>query len=154
MLESFYQFCQAWGLSGLFMLSFSASTFLPLGSEWLFAGLYGQQSVVEYRLLLVVVATVGNTAGGYTSYLFARWGVRFFPNWREKKMGQLSKKYPGLLGWCGQYGGKISFFSWLPGIGDIIPFFAGVLGVRSRSFIFYSVMGRFLRYAILGLMVG
>ena len=63
--------------AGLFIASFAAATLLPLPSEAaLFAYL---KAFPEQTVLAVAVATVGNTAGGMTSYLIGR----LFP---QKKM--------------------------------------------------------------------
>ena len=57
-------------LLGLFAASFAAATLFPLPSEAaLFAYL---QHYPDNAALAVAVATVGNTAGGMTSYLIGR----------------------------------------------------------------------------------
>ena len=57
-------------LAGLFAASFVAATLFPLPSEAaLFAYL---QAHPGNAVLAVAVATIGNTAGGMTSYLIGR----------------------------------------------------------------------------------
>jgi membrane protein YqaA with SNARE-associated domain len=57
-------------LLGLFLAAFAAATLIPLPSE---AALYAYlQSHPENIVLAVFVATIGNTAGGMTTYAIGR----------------------------------------------------------------------------------
>ena len=62
------------GYPALFMLSFLASTVIPLGSEWLLAVLLTNGFEMSY---VVPVATVGNTLGALTTYAIGLWGGPF-----------------------------------------------------------------------------
>ncbi|MET0204152.1 MAG: DedA family protein, partial [Casimicrobiaceae bacterium] len=55
------------GLAGLFASSFLSATLLPGNSEIVFVALLHQAPELEGRAL--VVATLGNSLGGMTSYL-------------------------------------------------------------------------------------
>ena len=58
-------------LASLFAASFLAATLLPMPSE---AALYGVlQLHPELRWPAILVATLGNTAGGMTTYAIGRW---------------------------------------------------------------------------------
>src|SRR5258705_8192744 len=99
-------------LAGLFAASFVAATLFPLPSEAaLFAYL---QANPANTLLAVTVATVGNTAGGMTTYLIGR----FIP---QKKLD------PRAMGYLKRYGAPVTFFAWLPIVGDALCLAAGWL---------------------------
>ncbi len=62
------------GYPALFLLSFLASTLVPLGSEWLLAVLL----LNGFDPFMVVpVATVGNSCGALTTYAIGLWGGPF-----------------------------------------------------------------------------
>ncbi len=60
-----------YGLLSLFLISFCASTLLPLGSEWFLVVplLQGSNPVAA-----VVIATLGNSLGSGTNYLIGCYG--------------------------------------------------------------------------------
>jgi membrane protein YqaA with SNARE-associated domain len=64
-------------IAGLFASSFLSATLLPGNSEIVLLALLHQMPALKWTAL--VVATVGNTLGGMTSYAIAR----FFPKPRE-----------------------------------------------------------------------
>src|SRR5215211_767636 len=97
-------------LAGLFVASFVAATLFPLPSE---AALYAYLALYpENTALAVTVATVGNTAGGMTSY----WMGRFVP----------PKSFKG-ISWVKRHGAPATFFAWLPIVGDALCVAAGWL---------------------------
>ena len=61
----------ACGYPSLFLLSFLASTLLPLGSEWLLIAMLARR---HDPLTVVLVATVGNYLGACTSYWIGSYG--------------------------------------------------------------------------------
>ena len=102
-------------LLGLFAASFAAATLFPLPSEAaLFAYL---QLHPDNAALAVAVATVGNTAGGMTSYLIGR----FIP---QKKLD--SKAVQSVR----RYGAPITALAWLPIVGDALSVAAGWLRIN------------------------
>lgn len=62
------------GLPALFLLSFLASTVIPLGSEWLVVTLILKSYQPEY---VVAVAAMGNYLGACTTYFVGLWGAGF-----------------------------------------------------------------------------
>src|SRR4029079_14054224 len=85
----------------------------PLPSEAaLFAYLQANPSSTA---LALAVATLGNTAGGMTSYLIGR----FIPQ------NKLDLK---TIGYLHRYGAPAVFFAWLPIVGDAVPVAAGWVG--------------------------
>ena len=141
------QFITDYSLSALFLLSFGASTLLPLGSEWLLALL-----IADGRSpgLVVAVATTGNFLGACTTYLIGIWGSDFFIKTilriDDTQLAKAEKLY-------GKYGSWSLLLSWLPVIGDPLCLIAGVFRISFFRFSVLVFVGKFFRYAILALLV-
>jgi membrane protein YqaA with SNARE-associated domain len=120
-------------LAALFAASFAAATLIPLPSEAaLFAYL---QAHPEKTALAVAVATVGNTAGGMTSY----WIGRLIP------ARQLNVRAIELLR---RYGSPAVAFAWLPLVGDALSVGAGWLRMRWPAVLAFMLAGRLARYVV------
>ena len=118
---------------GLFAASFAAATLFPLPSEAaLFAYL---KAYPENATLALAVATLGNTAGGMTSYLLGR----FLP---QKKLD--SKAVQSVR----RYGAPITALAWLPIVGDALSVAAGWLRVNWLAALGFMAAGRFTRYVV------
>lgn len=128
------------GLPGLFALSFCAATLLPLGSEWLLALLILRG---DDPALLVVVATVGNSAGAATTYYIGRWGSRWF-------MVHVLRSDPAensrTAMYYHRYGYWSLLFSWVPFIGDPLCLTAGLLRSSPIPTLFLITLGKLGRY--------
>lgn len=121
-------------LLGLLGASFAAATLFPLPSEAaLFAYL---QAHPENRALAVAVATLGNTAGGMTSYLIGR----VLPERGEPDHKALSS--------VRRYGAPLTFFAWLPVVGDALCVAAGWLRIRWWAVLAFMAAGRLGRYIV------
>ena len=119
-------------LLGLFAASFVAATLFPLPSEAaLFAYL---QAYPQNVALAVAVATVGNTAGGMTGYLIGR----FIPQ---------GKINPRAEAWVRRFGAPITFFAWLPVVGDALCVVAGWLRIHWAAALAFMAAGRLARYS-------
>jgi membrane protein YqaA with SNARE-associated domain len=119
-------------LAGLFAASFLAATLFPLPSEAaLFAYLRANP---EHLALGVAVASVGNTAGGMTTYLIGR----LFP---QKKV--ISEK---TMRFIRRFGAPATLFAWLPAIGDGLALAAGWLRVNWLAVLGFMAAGRLARY--------
>ncbi len=120
------------GLAGVFIASFLAATVIPFSSE---AVLFGYLRLhPEQAALAVTLATLGNTAGGMTSYLLGR----FFPR-RELKQLDLVRRHgaPALL------------FAWLPLVGDAFCVAAGWLRIHWLAALGFMAAGRLARYLVI-----
>jgi len=116
-------------LAGLFLASFAAATLIPLPSEAaLFAYL---KAFPEHTALAVTVATVGNTAGGMTSYLLGR----FLPPRKLKHLESVKK-----------HGAPTLLLAWLPIVGDALCVAAGWLRVNWIAALAFMAAGRLARY--------
>ncbi len=120
-------------LAALFAASFLAATLFPLPSEAaLFAYL---QLHPDKTVLAVTVATVGNTAGGMTSFLIGR----FIP---QKKL------HPKAIERLRRYGPPITVLAWLPIAGDALCVAAGWLRMNWAAVLGFMAAGRLARYLV------
>ena len=120
-------------LAGLFAASFVAATVFPLPSE---AALYAYlKANPESVGVAVAVATFGNTLGGMTSYLVGR----LFPQKSvdEKALARIKR-----------YGAPVTFFAWLPIVGDALCFAAGWLRIHWAAALVFMAAGRLARYLL------
>jgi membrane protein YqaA with SNARE-associated domain len=135
------------GYPALFLLSFLASTLVPLGSEWLLAVLLTNGFDPP---LVVLVATVGNSCGALTTYAVGIWGGPFLVQ-RILRISQESQKRAEL--YFARFGSWSLFFSWLPIIGDPLCLAGGVLKIRLWRFVLLVTTGKFVRYLIVAKLV-
>jgi membrane protein YqaA with SNARE-associated domain len=120
------------GLVGVFVASFLAATVIPFSSEAvLFAYL---RLHPEQAALAVTLATIGNTAGGMTSYLLGR----FLP---RKELPQLE--------FVRRYGAPALLLAWLPLVGDAFCVAAGWLRVHWVAALGFMAAGRLARYLVI-----
>ena len=118
-------------LFGLFGASFLAATLFPLPSE---AALFAYLKAYPERTALgIAVATLGNTAGGMTTYLIGR----LVPN------RKLNSKALDLLR---RWGAPATFFAWLPVVGEALAAGAGWLRVNWVYALLCMAAGRLSRY--------
>lgn len=123
------------GLAAVLAASFIAATIVPLSSE---AVLFGYLKLhPEHAVLAVALATLGNTAGGMTTYLIGR----LFPNRRT-----LNEK---ILRMIRRYGPAATFFAWLPVVGDALCAAAGWLRVNWLAALGFMAAGRLARYLVI-----
>lgn len=131
------------GLGAVFVVSFLASTLLPLGSEpVLFAYLRLDPGMFWPAL---AVATAGNTLGGVVSYAMGYgvdWVLRVFGGGRWNKVAH---RYVHRLG------PAVLLFSWLPVVGDPLCAVAGALRLPFWLCLFFMALGKFLRYLIVSI---
>jgi membrane protein YqaA with SNARE-associated domain len=120
------------GLAAVFAASFLAATVVPFSSE---AVLYGYLRLhPDHSALAIALATLGNTAGGMTTYLIGR----LFPG----------KKNPdeSILRQVRRYGAAATLLAWLPMVGDGLCFAAGWLRVNWLATLAFMAAGRLARY--------
>jgi membrane protein YqaA with SNARE-associated domain len=95
----------------------------------------------------LVIATLGNWLGGITSY-----GIGYLGKWEWitkylrislKKIESTTQFVSGKELW-------ISFFCWLPGIGDVIAVVLGLLKANFYRTFMGMLLGKMARYAVWG----
>lgn len=130
-----------YGLFALFLLSFLASTLIPLGSEWMVVTmlLAGREAVP-----VVAVATAGNYLGALTTYGIGLYGGDFLKR-RVLRMDEASTERAERF--FERFGSLSLLFSFLPVVGDPLCLVAGVLRTSFIRFTLLVAAGKFGRYA-------
>jgi membrane protein YqaA with SNARE-associated domain len=85
-------------------------------------------------VLAVATATLGNTAGGMTTYLIGR------------LLPERTKFNERALQWIRRWGAAATFFAWLPVMGDALSAAAGWLRIRWWAALAFMAAGRLARY--------
>lgn len=137
-LESLLEF------GAVFLTAFLSATLIPGVSEAvLVATLLGGSAD---PVLLVLAATVGNTAGAVLNWLLGR----FLGHLSERSWFPVS---PSVLEKAGvffrKYGVWSLLFAWLPFIGDPLTLLAGILKVPLFLFIVLVLIGKTARYIVI-----
>lgn len=131
-----------WGYAGLFIASFLAATVVPFSSEVVFSALvFGGLD----PWICVVVASLGNWLGGMSSYFLGRLGKM---EWIEKYLRVKQEKIETYRERIQKYGDWFAFFSFLPGIGDIIAVASGFFRCRWWIVAISMLLGKFARYVV------
>lgn len=130
------------GLGSLFASAFLSATLLPGGSEIVLAFLADADN--HHGLLLLVVASAGNTLGGMTSWLIGR----LIPPGRLQRPGL----HPS-VDRIRKYGRPVLLLSWVPIIGDPLCVAAGWLRVSWQWALLYIAVGKTARYAVVLLLI-
>lgn len=135
------------GYPALFLLSFLASTLVPLGSEWLLAVLLLNGFDAS---MVLAIATVGNSCGALTTYAIGWWGGPFLVQ-RILRISHESQQRAER--YFSRYGSWALLFSWLPVIGDPLCLAGGVLRTGFWRFLVLVVVGKFIRYLVVAKLV-
>ena len=140
-------FLSNYGYVSLFLLSFLASTIIPIGSEWLLITM-----VIKGMnpILSVASATTGNTLGACTTYAIGIYGSE----WVSRKLlrfDELSRKRAEMF--YAKFGVWSLLFSWLPIVGDPICLAGGLLRIHFGVFLLLVFVGKLLRYGLLAVLV-
>lgn len=131
----------------LFASAFIAATLLPAQSELLLASLVAAGK--GDPLLLLMVGTIGNTAGAVVNWMLGRGagmvvGGRRLPTASRETYARASRAFNRYGLWC-------LLFAWLPIIGDVLTVVAGSARVSLAPFVLLVAIGKAVRYAaILG----
>lgn len=139
MVNSLFQL----GYLGLFIISFLASSLLPLASEIFVLGM----PPLGYNIVIVgVVATAGNFLGSVLNYTIGLKGTDFvLGRWISID----DDKWARAEAFYHRWGPVALFFSWIPVIGDPLTAVAGAMHMDWRVFTFWVLLGKSLRYAVL-----
>lgn len=132
----------ALGLS-LFFSAFLAATVVPFYSEIAVAGAIAADAS---PVLVVAIASAGNTAGAAVNWLLGLFVERFrnrrwFPV-PERELERAQR-------WFQRYGVWSLLLTWLPVGGDALTVIAGMMRVRFPIFVLLTAIGKTARYAVL-----
>lgn len=130
------------GYFGLFIAAFLAATIVPFSSEIVFSALMFSDF---NPWICIIVATLGNWLGGLTCYWLGHLGkLEWIEKWLKishEKIIRFEQKFH-------KYGDWFAFFSFLPGIGDIIAVASGFLRCKFWIVALSMLFGKFVRYII------
>lgn len=136
------------GLFGLFIGCLLAATIVPFSSEALMAG----AMLLDYNLwVIVLVAALGNTAGGMISFLmgwFCKW------EWLEKWFKVKREKLMSVHDRVGKYGLWAALLTWMPVVGDLIAIAMGLLRLNPWWTMLLMFMGKLGRYIVAASLLG
>ena len=131
------------GYFGLFVISFLASSLLPLASEIFVLAM----PPLGYNLWLIgIVATAGNFLGSSLNYYIGLRGADFVLG-RYVKIDP--KSWQRAENFYQRWGSVALFFSWVPFIGDPLTVVAGAFQIHWQTFTFWVLLGKSLRYLVL-----
>lgn len=131
------------GYVGLFLVSFLSATIIPASSEAVFVLMISNGFDPFFSLVL---ATIGNTLGGMTSYVLGRLG-----NWKwlNKWFGIKEDKVARFQSRVQITGIYSALLCWAPVIGDIIAVVLGFLRLRIVPVLILMTIGKLARYLFL-----
>ncbi len=136
------------GLLLLFGAAFLAATILPFSSEVVLFALLreGGDPVV-----LVLVATLGNTLGAVVN-----WGLgRFLLHFQDRRWFYFDRtQITRAQRWYGRYGFWSLLLAWLPVGGDALTLVAGVMRLDLGRFLLLVALGKGLRYVVVVYLAG
>ena len=121
------------GLWGLFISAFVSATILPGNSEIVMVAVLAKFPNLFWET--IVVATIGNTMGGMTSYAIGR----VVPNKVERKA----------MSWMRRYGEWALLLSWVPVIGDALCVAAGWFRINPWLALVMLAIGKCARYLVI-----
>ena len=160
------------GLGAIFVVSALAATILPLGSEPIFLGYLALKP--EFFWAAVLVATAGNSLGGFITYWMGAGAHLAYQRWRPPRSGasglpvsqggaqlEASAGSTGTVAgssvqqtraqaWVQRFGAPILLLSWLPVVGDPLCAMAGWLRLPWLSCLIFMMIGKCARYLVLG----
>ena len=124
-----------------------SATVVPFSSEAVVAG----AALLDYpRWLIVLVAALGNTAGGMVCFLMG-WLCKW--EWLERFFKVRREKLERLSGRIKRYGLWAALFTWLPFVGDPIAIAMGLMRLNPWWTMVLIFVGKVLSYAVaLGLL--
>jgi membrane protein YqaA with SNARE-associated domain len=133
-------------LWGLFLSAFISATLFPGGSEAVLAALaYLKQ---HDPWLLLVIATLGNTLGGLSTFLLGGWLARRIPLINAQPVAP-SVRNAAAVRRLQRWGAPALLFSWLPFIGDPLCFAAGWIRINALQATLFIAVGKAARYAVI-----
>ena len=133
---------------GIFASAFVSATLLPAQSEAVLGALLVEGS--HSPVVLIAVATLGNTLGAATNWLLGL-GVNRFKErrWFPVKPERLAQAER----WYRRWGRWSLLLSWAPVFGDALCLAAGVLREPFRSFFCIVLAAKLMRYVAVAALV-
>lgn len=160
------------GLGAIFVISALAATILPLGSEPVFLAYLTLKP--EFFWMAVIVATAGNSLGGFITYWMGAGAQLGYQRWRQSPpatepscisqaggarevsagsahgLAKPSRAKSRAQVWVKRFGAPVLLLSWLPVIGDPLCAVAGWLRLPWLPCLIFMMIGKGARYLVLG----
>ena len=160
------------GLGAIFVISALAATILPLGSEPVFLTYLTLKP--EFFWMAVIVATAGNSLGGFVTYWMGAGAQLGYQRWRPPppatgptclaqtggacqvgtrfahSVAKPSQAKSRAQAWVQRFGAPVLLLSWLPVIGDPLCAVAGWLRLPWLPCLIFMIIGKGARYLVLG----
>ena len=133
------------GLWGLFISAFVSSTIAPGGSEAVLA--YLVASAKYSNLTLIVIASIGNTLGAFTTWWLGSITAKKYP---MEKLLDTNKE--SAINTVKKWGSLALLFSWLPVVGDAFCFAAGWLKLPLLTGSIAILVGKTIRYIFVAIL--
>ena len=128
------------GLFGRFLTCLLSATILPFSSEAIVAG---AMALGYERWIIVLVATLGNTAGGMISFWMG-WLCKW--EWLEKYFKIKREKLERFRGHIEKYGVWEALLTWLPIVGDPLAIAMGFMRLNPWWTMLIMFLGKAVRY--------
>ncbi len=128
----------------VFLWCVLSASIVPISSEP-----YYMSVVVKYQsmYLPLIIATIGNTLGGLTTFLIGRKGGEII----VKRASDKNKaRYDQAVNFIHRFGPVSMLISWIPLFGDAIVSIGGALKLPVARSTFWMFLGKFFRYLLLG----
>lgn len=138
----------AWGLWGLFVGTFLASTIVPFSADVLYITML---QMTSNPWACLIVAALGNWLGNLTTFGLGRLG-RW--DWIEKYFKVDRAKLEKQKVYIDKYGIWLALVSWLPFVGDLFTLALGFYKTNPWLTAFLFLVGRFLRFFFWTLLLG
>ena len=138
----------AWGLWGLFIGTFLASTIVPFSADVLYITML---QMTSNPWACLIVAALGNWLWNLTTFGLGRLG-RW--DWIEKYFKVDRAKLEKQKVYIDKYGIWLALVSWFPVFGDIFSLTLGLYKTNPTLTAFLFLVGRTLRFLVWNLMLG
>lgn len=130
-----------YGLVTVFVVSLVSATLLPMASVPVVWGLVKLSPHLFWPALLV--ATLGNTAGGAITYAMGYGAERAY-----ERITHADRHETRAVAWLQRWGPPACLLAWLPFVGDPLCAVAGWLRLPFWPCVMYMAIGKFLRYLV------
>lgn len=136
------------GLFGLFLACLLSATIIPFSSEVILGG----AMLLDYPTpLIVLVAALGNTAGGMISF-YMGWLCKW--EWLERWFKIKREKIERFRRHIEKYGVWAALLTWLPIVGDPLAIAMGFMRLNPVWTVLIMFLGKLLRYIVSAYLLG
>lgn len=132
-----------WGYIGMFLSALLAGSIVPFSSELVMAGLV---KLGSSPFLILMAATLGNTAGGMTCYYMGYLGRM---DRIERWLGVKPEKVERVRRWLQGKGALMAFFAFLPIVGEALAIALGLMRSNVLLTTLSMMAGKLVRYAVI-----